>query len=265
MKWTPAGLYRASKGQLGSIRGIYLRGNRIVARRDHERFDHHVLLLHGFFQTRAIFDELEQRLRDDGFGVISLNLGGLLGRFNSVGVDVLAQRIGEKVERLCERHSVDGVHVIGHSKGGLVARRWVQHLGGVKRVRSLTTLGTPHHGTPTAIAGFALGLGAVSPNPRELLPRSALIQALNSDSFPAHIPLTSIYSRSDLVCPWWCSVLRPAPGEKHLRNLEVIGPGHSELCTDPHVYALIRDQLRATIDAAGAEQHARYPRSAEGA
>jgi len=262
---TPAGLYRATKGQLGSIRGIYLRGNRIVARRDHAEHVHHILLLHGFFQTRAIFDPLEERLRADGFGVVSLNLGGLLGRFNSVGVDVLAQRIGEKVERLCENHGIDGVHVIGHSKGGLVARRWVQHLGGVKRVRSVITLGTPHHGTPTAVAGFVLGLGAVSPNPRELLPRSALVQALNRDSFPSHIPLTSIYSRQDLVCPWWCSVLRPAPTERNLTNVEVIGPGHSDLCADPHVYAIIRERLAQAIDTAGAREPSRYARSAEGA
>jgi triacylglycerol esterase/lipase EstA (alpha/beta hydrolase family) len=252
VKWTPPDLYRAAKGQLGSIRGIYLHGNRIQARRDFADFDDQVLLLHGFFQTRAIFDLLEERLRADGYGCVSLDLGGLLGRFNSVGVDALGQLVGEKIERLCERHGLRGVHVIGHSKGGLVARRWVQHLGGVKRVRSLITLGTPHHGTPTAMAGFALGLGAVSPNPRELLPRSALVQALNRDAFPSHIPLTSLYSRHDLVCPWWCSVLRPAPGEVHLRNVEVIGPGHSELVTDPHVYSLIRERLDEASGRTGA-------------
>jgi triacylglycerol lipase len=243
--WTPTDAYRAAKDQLGSIRRIYLHGNRIDARRDFAAFDRHVVLLHGFFQTRTIFTTLEERLRADGYGVISFDLGGLLGRFNSVGVDALGQLVGEKVERLCERHGVHAVHVVGHSKGGLVARRWVQHLGGVKRVRSVVTLGTPHHGTPTALAGFALGLGAVSPNPRELLPRSALIQALNRDAFPTHVPLTSIYSRGDLVCPWWCSVLRPAPGEDHLRNVEVLGVGHSALCTDPHVYGLIREHLDA--------------------
>lgn len=245
MKWSPAGLYKAAKGQLGSVRDIYLSGNRIQARRDFDDFDEHVLLLHGFFQTRRIFTTMEQRLRDDGYGVMSFDLGGVLGRFNSVGIDPLAQLVGEKVERVCERHGLSGVHVVGHSKGGLLARRWVQHLGGVKRVRSLVTLGTPHHGTPTAFAGYALGIATVSPNPRELLPHSALVAALAQDSFPAHIPLTSIYSRHDLVCPWWCSVLRPRPGESNLRNVEVLGVGHSDLCLDPHVYALLRAELDA--------------------
>ncbi|TVQ90997.1 MAG: alpha/beta fold hydrolase [Deltaproteobacteria bacterium] len=240
----PSDLYHFARGQLGSIRGVYLHGNAIETRHDLDAFDQHVLLLHGFFQTRAIFATMEQRLRQDGFGVVSFDLGGILGRFNSVGIDPLGQMIGEKIERLCVRYGLRGVHVIGHSKGGLVARRWVQHLGGVKRVRSVITLGTPHHGTPTAIAGFALGIATLSPNPRELLPRSPLVQALAQDAFPSHIPLTSVYSRHDLVCPWWCSVLHPRPFEEHLSNVEVLGPGHSELCNDPHVYAIVLERLR---------------------
>jgi hypothetical protein len=55
--------------------------------------------------------------------------------------------------------------------------------------------------------------------------------------------LVSIYSRSDLVCPWWCSVLRPRPGEEGMENVEVQGPGHSELCWDPEVYSHVRQRL----------------------
>ena len=93
MKWTPAGLYRASKDQLGSIRGIYLRSNRIDAKRDFADFDDHVLLLHGFFQTRRIFDIMEDRLRADGFGCVSFDLGGLLGRYNARPTDDLAKLV----------------------------------------------------------------------------------------------------------------------------------------------------------------------------
>ena len=243
MKWTPAGLYRASKDQLGSIRGIYLRSNRIDAKRDFADFDDHVLLLHGFFQTRRIFDIMEDRLRADGFGCVSFDLGGLLGRYNARPTDDLAKLVGEKVDRLATRHGGEALHVIGHSKGGLVARRWVQHMGGLRRVKSVTTLGTPHHGTPTALAGYALGLGTVSRNPRELLPNSPIVRALARDTFPAHVPFTSIYSTSDLVCPWWCSVLRPRPGEETMENVEVHGLGHSELCWDPGVYGMVRARL----------------------
>jgi triacylglycerol lipase len=265
MKLTPAAVYRAAKGQLGSIRQIYLGSTRVDARRDFGEHDEVVLLLHGFFQTRTIFARMEERLREDGYGVMSFDLGGLLGRYNAAPIDRLTREIGEKVERLGQRHGFEALHIIGHSKGGLVARRWVQHHGGLRRVKSVITLGTPHHGTPTALAGYALGLATVTPNPRELLPGSAVVRALARDTFPAHVPLTSIYSRQDLVCPWWCSVLRPRPGEAgSMENVEVRGLGHSELCWDLGVYGLIR----ARLDAASAlwrERHGHLPGPSDGA
>lgn len=44
----------------------------------------------------------------------------------------------------------DGVVIIAHSMGGLVARRAIQHFGAGARVQRLITLGTPHSGTPLA-------------------------------------------------------------------------------------------------------------------
>lgn len=41
-------------------------------------------------------------------------------------------------------------HIIAHSMGGLDARYLISKLGGYRLVRSLTTLGTPHWGTPAA-------------------------------------------------------------------------------------------------------------------
>ena len=42
------------------------------------------------------------------------------------------------------------VHIIGHSMGGLDSRFMISKLGMSDRVLSLTTIGTPHHGTPLA-------------------------------------------------------------------------------------------------------------------
>lgn len=53
------------------------------------------------------------------------------------------------------------VHIIGHSMGGLDARHMIAHLGMAGRVLSLTTLGTPHRGSPFAdwTADFCRKLG----------------------------------------------------------------------------------------------------------
>lgn len=56
----------------------------------------------------------------------------------------------EKVLQSCE---AEKVHIVGHSMGGLDARRMLFDFRGEefhKRVASVTTIGTPHHGSPVA-------------------------------------------------------------------------------------------------------------------
>lgn len=237
-------MYRYLRGQLGSVRRVYVKGNEIVRRGDLGKREQTVLLLHGFMQTRAVWTVMEDRLRYDGYGVFSFDLGGLFYRFNTKPISELGEQIAAKIERICTRYGLESFHVIGHSKGGIIARHYVQHHGGGRRVRSLTTLGTPHHGTPTAALGVAMfGGGLLSRSPLEMLPRSRFLKDLAQDTFPSHIPMTSIYSKGDLVCPHWCSVLRPRQGETSMRNVEVQGIGHTALCHDPGVYLEVRQAL----------------------
>jgi triacylglycerol lipase len=48
------------------------------------------------------------------------------------------------------------VNIVAHSMGGLDARYAIKHLGLAPRVASLTTIGTPHRGSPIADVGAAL-------------------------------------------------------------------------------------------------------------
>lgn len=47
------------------------------------------------------------------------------------------------------------VHLVGHSLGGLDSRYYISRLDGAERVISLTSVGTPHRGTPFADWGLA--------------------------------------------------------------------------------------------------------------
>lgn len=238
--------YRFFRDQLGSIRKVYLRGNRIVRRGDFASYPETVLLLHGFFQTRNVWEIMEDRLRHDGYGVFSFDLGGFLWNLNTRPIHDLAQLVADKIEGVCQRYHLDRFHIVGHSQGGLVARLYIQQLGGDRRVKSLVTLGTPHHGTPTAFIGALLmGGGVLSRSPFALMPRSRLVRGLNDEVFPASIPLASVYSKADLVCPWWCSVLEPRPGESSMRNHQLEKIGHTALTHDPRVYTIVRDELEA--------------------
>ena len=65
---SPGRAYDMLRDNLGSVRKVYLRGNRIVRRGDFALHDEAVLLLHGFFQTRNVWEIMEDRLRHDGNG-----------------------------------------------------------------------------------------------------------------------------------------------------------------------------------------------------
>ena len=245
MAATTERLYHFFRDQLGSIRRIYIRNPRMVRHYDFTAHEETVLLLHGFFQTRNVWEIMEERLRHDGFGVFSFDLGSLFSRFNTERPSRLGPRVAEKIERLCQRTGLKNFHIIGHSKGGLIAREYIQRHGGDRRVKSLITLGTPHHGTPTAALGvWLMGAGLLSRSPFEMLPNSPYIQKLKKEPFPDHIPLSSIYSRHDLVCPWWSAMLIPRPDETSIKNHVVRDVGHTALTYDPAVYRIVRTELR---------------------
>jgi triacylglycerol lipase len=83
--------------------------------------------------------------------------------------------------------------LVCHSLGGLVARVYLEQLGGARRVDRCITLGTPHRGTYNAY-WFASRVG------RELRPDSAVLERLAaSGARPNRVRYTSIVAGSDNV------------------------------------------------------------------
>jgi pimeloyl-ACP methyl ester carboxylesterase len=66
-------------------------------------------------------------------------------------------------ERIDQEFGGETVDIIAHSFGGLVARYYIQNLGGENRVRQLITMGTPHRGSTdtfqTLYDGWGGGVG----------------------------------------------------------------------------------------------------------
>jgi pimeloyl-ACP methyl ester carboxylesterase len=121
-----------------------------------------VLLLHGLFDNRAVFAPLRRTLRAHGHEhVHAVNYNPL-----SVDVHQAAERFGRQVVLARRAYGGERVTVVGHSLGGLIARYYVQLLGGGEHVHSVVTLGTPHQGTHSALLLRAL------PIARQLLPDS---------------------------------------------------------------------------------------------
>jgi triacylglycerol lipase len=61
-----------------------------------------------------------------------------------------AQQLRERVNAAISTSGSPKVHIIGHSMGGLDARHMIVDHGMAERVATLTTIGTPHHGSPVA-------------------------------------------------------------------------------------------------------------------
>jgi triacylglycerol lipase len=69
-----------------------------------------------------------------------------------------------QLKALVDRESPqEPVHILAHSMGGLDARHMITHLDMSARVLSLTTLGTPHHGSPMADWALARMVRLVGP------------------------------------------------------------------------------------------------------
>jgi len=105
-----------------------------------------ILLVHGIVDNHSIFALLQRTLRRRGFATVSSYDYGLLTR----DIPAAARLLGGAIEKLAASSGYEQVHVIGHSLGGLIARYYVQRLGGDARVHTLVTLGTPHSGTEVA-------------------------------------------------------------------------------------------------------------------
>jgi pimeloyl-ACP methyl ester carboxylesterase len=216
-------------------------GNEIPRKTDFTRCLRPVLLLPGFMATRRGLIVLERRLRRDGYCVFSLNLGGLLGTFNTRSIEESALLVREKVERLYRRYELGPLAIIGHSGGGLIGRYYIKRLGGHERTCALITMGTPHHGTPTAYLA-ALATGVFAPSIWQLMPMSRFIRKLKQGPFPEHVHFASLYSKADSIVPFPVGMIEDH-GAKNLVNVQIEGIQHHEFLTKKRAYDAVREHL----------------------
>jgi triacylglycerol lipase len=192
-----------------------------------------ILLVHGIVDNHSIFTVLDRALRRRGFRNLSSHDYGLLTR----DVRRAAVDLAVDIERLSARTGYDRIHVIGHSLGGLIARYYVQRLGGDARVHTLVTLGTPHHGTLLAQAGHLL------PLVRQLTPGSELIAELAEPAPHCQTRFLAFYSDLDhLIVP--SRNARIDHPDLDARNIAVHGVGHLSMPNNGRIAFEIASALR---------------------
>jgi triacylglycerol lipase len=192
---------------------------------------HPVLLLHGIWKTGAVFRSMSRYLTERGFAVHSLDLVPSDGR---LGLDKLAEQVGAYIERAFSPSAP--LDLVGFSMGGVVARYYIQRLGGIERVRRFVTISSPHHGSRWAYAQKLPGY-------LQLRPNSPFIEDLNSDvSMLSRINFTSIWTPLDLM------ILPPSSSRLPVGEEVVIAtPLHALMLLDPRSLKAVAGALSAPL------------------
>lgn len=191
-----------------------------------------ILMIHGFLGTRGSMYLLERRLVEDGFVVVSFNLGTL----NVRDIRRSAFLIHRKIERILAQTPSQRIDIIGHSMGGLIGLYYVKKLGGHARVRKLIMMGTPVRGTWAALAGV-MTLGLWSTSSWQLLPRSRFLDELAKGPIPPGVEVHTIAAARDWVVPLSTTRLSGA-------NAMTVPLGHSSLVVSEEVYRRVVTALR---------------------
>jgi triacylglycerol lipase len=159
-----------------------------------------LVLVHGLLDTPAVFDGLKHALAGRRQPLLIPRLPLRLGRLSiQEGAGLLASHIEAAFG------ADQPIDLLGFSIGGVIARCWIQLLGGHLRTRRFVSVGSPQQGTLTAMpwpGRLFRGIG-------DLKWGSDLLERLNSDRDRLlQIDCHSFYSGIDLVVlPGWRAVL----------------------------------------------------------
>ena len=190
-------------------------------RTDKRREQRTVVLIHGYLANRSTLLPLSAYLRLRGHAVLGFDYR------SSDGIERAAIALRDWLKTSVRGGRVD---LVCHSMGGLVARCYLQQLGGARRVDRCITLGTPHRGTYNAY-WIHSRVG------REMRPDSPIIGRLHaSRDQAARVRFTSIVAGSDNII-----VPRVFSGGDDLVHLPDLG--HVGMLFSPRVFKAVGDRL----------------------
>lgn len=205
-----------------------------------------VLLITGVTISEEWFGPIVARLERDGFVpyvyVPPALLSGSLFQNSADLADV--------VEQVRAESGQDKIDILAECTGGVIARHYIQSLGGDQHVSRLVTFVSPHNGIDKAPMAAAI---AGWPALYDLSPGSAFLEAVNSVPLPEGVAVTSIYTCGDeYIRPWQTSVV---PGATNIGLCDEF-VGHFQTFYDPAIYLIMHAALTAPVPGEGAQEEA---------
>jgi uncharacterized protein (TIGR03382 family) len=199
-----------------------------------------VLLITGVTIPAAWFDPIVARLERDGFRPVVWEPPALL----SGSLFEASEMLAEVVDEVRAESGQDTIDILAECTGGVIARHYVQSLGGDAYVDRLVTFVSPQAGLPAAryaakIAGW--------PALRDLTPGSEFLQAVADVPLPPGVRMTSIYTCTDeYIQPYSTSIV---PGANNIGLCDGTFVGHFQTFYDPDIYLIMHGALTEGDDA----------------
>jgi triacylglycerol lipase len=173
-----------------------------------------VVLVHGYGGNPSSWLPLERRLSREGFQHVHTLTYDVL----TTTVPDIARALVARCAAAAEEAGTERVHVLGHSRGGIVLRCAVARWGLASRLSTAVTVAAPHRGTRAAV----LGPGNVAAS---LRPGSVLLEDLRRETWNSELPWVACSADGDLVVPPGSARLEgDVPGAR-----DVLGPGVGHL------------------------------------
>jgi triacylglycerol lipase len=199
-----------------------------------------VLLITGVTIPAEWFDPIVARLERDGFRPVVYEPPALL----SGDLFENSEALAAVVDRVRAETGEDKIDILAECTGGLIARHYIQSLGGDQYVNRMVTFISPQHGLPKAALAASI---ASWPALRDLTPGSAFLEAVNSAPLPDNVAVTSIYTCTDeYIQPYKTSII---PGATNINVCPGTFVGHFQFFYDPELYLLMHGALVAPLPA----------------
>jgi len=192
-----------------------------------------VLFVHGYAGTEHVWGPLRAALTEAGFGwLIAL-------RYNAFRADIrqVADWLVDRARHAVHTSGTGGIHLIGHSMGGLVVREAVQNRGLAGLTATAVTIATPHSGAH--LARFVPG-----PAARQMRPGSDFLAGLGVLPAQPRTRWVMIHGSTDRVVPLPANEFGPAGrGTDDVVTVRE-SAGHGSITRHPRVVARIMAELQ---------------------
>ena len=193
---------------------------------------HPVLVLPGFAASDLSTRPLRRFLRQLGYWAHRWNLGRNLGHSEE-----LLEDMTRRLDRVYGQHAGRPVSLIGWSLGGVYARLLANRYP--DKVRSVISMGTPFTNNNKANHAWRVYQWITRKRLDEI--ESELVEEVRRTP---SVPTTSIYSRTDGISSWRCSLEVSGPLAENVR----VSGSHLGLGFNPLVLHVIADRLAQPVD-----------------